>query len=299
MTRLLAGLAAALVLAGCGASGAAAQPDGLRVVATMSVFAEFAQEVGGEFVDVTSIVPVGGDPHTYEPAPSDAARIADADVVLDNGLGLSPWFQPLAEGVTGELVVLTEDISARAVESGGKVDPHLWMVPTFVAEGYTTAIEDAFAAADPDHAQDYADNAAAFRAELAELDADLGARIATIPEESRRLITSHDAYSYFADHYGLDVVGTVLGVSTEEEPSARHVAELVQLIRDTDVPAIFVETTVNPGLVEQVARDTGIAIGDPLYGDSVGEPGSGADTYVGMMEANVDAIVTGLGGEAG
>lgn len=273
----------------------------LTVVSTMSVFADFAAAVGGDRVEIETLVPVGGDPHTYEPRPSDAARIADADVVLDNGLGLSPWFEPLAGNVQGELVILTDGIAEQATSSplgpDGQIDPHLWMVPPFVMDGYVTAIEEAFAAADPEGAGTYRDNAQAYRSELAALDEELAGRIGTIPEQHRKLVTSHDAYRYFANHYRLEVVGTVLGVTTEEEPSAQSVGRLVDQVREEQVPAIFVETTINPALIERVARDAGVDVGDPLYGDSVGEPGSGAEDYVGMMRANVGAITSALGGE--
>ncbi len=295
-----------LLAAGCGeaSSGEEAagdQPDetgsdGLDVVSTMSVFDDFADAVGGDLVEARSLVQVGGDPHTYEPTPSDASSISEADVVLDNGLGLSPWFEPLADNVTGELVILTDGIAEQAVEEGGELDPHMWMVPEYVSDGYLTAIEDAFAAADPGNADAYAANADRYRDVLADLDADLAERFETIPPDSRKLVTSHDAYSYFADRYGLEVVGTVIGVTTEEEPSAASVSELVDQIRTEEVPAIFVETTVNPDLIERVAADAGVEVGEPLYGDSVGEEGSGAEDYLGMMRANVDSIVTALGG---
>lgn len=295
MRRLLAALC--LLAAGCNTTSAASEPgDRLAVVATMSVFAEFAEAVGGDLVTVETLVPIGGDPHTYEPAPSDAVRIADADVVLDNGLGLSPWFQPLSQDVGGRLVVLTEGIADQAIAEQGKLDPHMWMVPGYVRDGYVPAIAAAFAAADPENAQRYEQNAAAYADELDELDAELAVRIDTIPVGRRKLVTSHDAYRYFCQHYGLEVVGTVVGVTTEEEPSAQAVGRLVDQVRAEGVRAVFVETTVNPDLAQRVARDAGVEVGDPLYGDSVGEPGSGADDYVGMMRANVEAIVSGLGG---
>lgn len=295
---LTATLLAAALVAGCAPAGASDEGGGgrLQVVTTMSVFSGFAEEVGGDLVEVTSLVPVGGDPHTFEPAPSAAALISDADVVLDNGLGLSPWFEPLAENVSGELVILTETIAEQAERDGDQIDPHLWMVPPLVSEGYLVEIEEAFAVADPGNAATYATNADRYRAQLTELDADLRDQFASLPEDSRKLVTSHDAYSYFADHYGLTVSGSVIGVTTEEEPSARAVAALVDTVSVERVPTIFVETTVNPDLIEQVAREAGVEVGEPLYGDSVGAPGSGAEDYTGMMRANVASIVDGLGG---
>jgi ABC-type Zn uptake system ZnuABC Zn-binding protein ZnuA len=262
----------------------------------MSVFSDFARAVGGDLVDVETLVEIGGDPHTYEPAPVDAAAISDADVVLDNGLGLSPWFEPLAVNAGDRLVVLTDGIAEEAVQTTGKIDPHMWMVPDYVAEGYVPAIETALSAADPENAATYAANAEAYRRTLEDLDVELAEQIATIPPEDRQLITSHDAYSYFAEQYGLEVTGSVVGVTTEEEPSAQTVGRLVDLIRAEDVPTIFVESTVNPEIVERIARDAQVAVGDALYGDSVGPAGSGAEDYLGMMRANVHAIVSGLGG---
>lgn len=270
--------------------------DRLQVVSTMSVFSEFAVAVGGDLVSVDTLVPVGGDPHTFEPRPVDSVAITDADVVLDNGLGLSPWFDALAGNVQGDLVILTEGIAREAEETSGKIDPHMWMVPDYVDRGYVTAIEQAFSSADPDNAATYSDNAAAFRGTLAELDAELTEAVARIPQENRKLVTSHDAYSYFADEYGFEVTGTVIGVTTEEQPSAETVASVVRTVRAQRVPTIFLETTVNPDLINRVAQDAGVAVGDPLYGDSVGEPGSGAEDYAGMMRANMDALESGLGG---
>ncbi len=292
----------ALLLGGCQNSPASSsvepgREDGIFVVATMSVFADFAEQIGGGHISVTSIVPVGGDPHTYEPTPSDAILLSSADVVLDNGLGLSPWFEPLKTNITGELVVLTDDIASEARAAEDRLDPHLWMVPDFVAGGYVTAIEQALRDADPANAEAYAANADRYRAEVRDLDGDIAASIESIAPENRKIVTSHDAFSYFAERYGLDVVGTITGVSTEEEPSARTVSNLIDRIREQQAPAVFFETTINRSLAERVALDAGVILGEPLYGDSVGEPGSGASDYIGMMRANTRSIVTALGGE--
>lgn len=292
-----------IAVAGCSsdASGESAEAEAggngrLQVVATMSIFADFARAVGGEHVDVTSIVPIGGDPHVYEPRPSDSRLITDADVVLANGLGLSPWFEPLRVNARGEVVELTASLTAAVIESDERPDPHLWMVPDFVANGYVAAVEVTFAAADPAHASEFAENADRYRERLTELDAEISGILADVVPDRRKLVTSHDAYGYFADAYGFEVVGTVLGVSTEDEPTAQNLQRLIDLIREIGVPAIFLETTTNPSVMERVATDAGVALGTPLYGDSLGEPGSGADTYVGMMVANATSIAAGLAG---
>lgn len=298
--RILLPVVVVLSLSACVQVDSSAGQEGgaerISVVATMSVFADLAEEVGGDEIEVSSIVPVGGDPHTYEPTPSDAVLLSRADIVLDNGLGLSPWFEPLRTNVSGRMVTLTDGIVDEARQSNGKIDPHMWMVPAYVKNGYVTAIEEALVVVDPGHEGIYSARASAFREELSELDAELAREIATIPPAHRKIVTSHDAYSYFADWYGLDVVGTITGVSTEEQPSARSVSRLIDKVRAESVPAVFFETTINPDLAEQVARDVEVDLGAPLYGDSVGEPGSGADNYRSMMRANVRSIVEALGG---
>ncbi len=287
-------LALSAALGGCGVAEGGEADGRLSVVATMSILGALVEEVGGQWVRVEVLVPVGGDPHTYEPRPSDARRIADADLVVDNGLGLSPWFTPFAETAADRLVVPTDGLADRAARTGGALDPHMWMVPTLVADGYLPALAGALARLDPDHAGAFRARADAYARELTALDAELRQALATIPDDRRELVTSHDAYSYFAARYDLEVIGSPLGVSTEEAARARVFAALTDQIEEAEVPTIFVESSVNPALIEQVARETGVRIGAPLYGDSVGPPGSGAETYEGMLRANVAALVDGL-----
>jgi ABC-type Zn uptake system ZnuABC Zn-binding protein ZnuA len=281
-----------LVLGGC-APRSSADDHGLRVVASMSVIADFAREVAGEHAEVVSLVPIGGDPHVHEPTPADARAISDADLVLGNGIGLEPWFDTLVAGSGPEMLMLTEAVEHPVLEDDeGRPDPHLWMVPP-LASGYVEAIATALAEVDPANADAYAANAAAYVERLGDLDDELAEALGSIPEGRRVLVTSHDAYSYFARHYDFDV-DTIVGVTTEEEPSAAVIQGLIDRIEERGVPTVFVESTVNPAVVRRVARDAGVEVGRPLYGDSVGPPGSGADTYVGMMRANVDALVEGL-----
>jgi ABC-type Zn uptake system ZnuABC Zn-binding protein ZnuA len=290
-------LAALLTLLGSACAATSAEPDGdtLRVVASMSIIADFAHQVGGERVEVTSLVPTGADPHTHEPTPADARAVADADLVLANGAGLEPWFDALA-GADGNEVVWLSDAVHGQVRSGqdGEPDPHLWMVPELAVD-YVGALADALAEVDPAGATAYRANADAYADELEGLDEELSASLAEIPPEQRVLVTPHDAYAYFADAYDLEVA-TVVGVSTEEEPSAAAVQRVIDEVRARDVPTVFVEETVNRAVIERIAADAGAEVGSPLYGDSVGQPGSGAETYVEMMRANVDALVEGLAG---
>lgn len=290
----MVGLAAGIgtVLAACGPSDAQAE-DRIQVVVSMSVIGDLVEQVAGEHADVRSLVPIGGDPHVHQPTPSDARAIADADVVLANGAGLEPWFDTLVAGADRKASFLTTDLDHVLLdEQDGVSDPHLWMVPPYV-EVYVQTIAQHLAEADPDNAEAYRSNALVYRDELAALDHELKERLSRIPQDHRVLVTSHDAYRYFAEHYGLKVV-PVIGVTTEEEPSAARVRDVVDVIRAQQVPTVFVETTINPAVMERIARDAGVSVGDPLYGDSIGEQGSGADSYIGMMRANVEAITVGL-----
>lgn len=291
--RALAASAACLLLAACGSS--AAQGDRPRAVATINVIGDMVAEVAGDRLEVTSVVPLGGDPHTYEATPADARLLSDADIAFRNGLGLERWLDQLVDVTAGDdpVVTVTAGLEAARDEEGA-VDPHLWMDPVLVAS-YVEVIRDGLVEFDPDGAGTYEANAERYLAELDDLDAWIAEQVASLPPERRKLVTTHDAFRYYGERYGLEVVGTIWGISTEREPSAEEVRELVDAVTEHDVPAVFVETTVSPRLMERVARDARVRLGEPLYGDSLGEAGSGADTYLGMMRANTRAIVSALG----
>ena len=286
----------AVVLAACASTsaGEADGADGPVVVATMSVIADFAQQVAGDRAEVRTLVPVGGDPHTHEPTPADARAVADADLLLANGAGLEPWFESL---VTDDVAVvrLADALHDEVVATpDGEPDPHLWMVPGLAAT-YVEVLAEALADADadPDLADAYRADARAYIQDLRALHEEITAALDAIPPERRVLVTPHDAYAYFADAYDLEVA-SVVGVSTEEEPSAAAVQRLIDEVRERQIPTVFVEATVSRTVIERIATDAGVEVGRPLYGDSVGEPGSGAETYVDMLRANVEALVEGL-----
>jgi ABC-type Zn uptake system ZnuABC Zn-binding protein ZnuA len=294
-SAVVAALASVAVsLAAC-ASTSAEEADGAEgpvVVATMSVIADFAQQVADDRVEVRTLVPVGGDPHTHEPTPADARAVADADLLLANGAGLEPWFETL---VTDDVAVvrLTDALHDEVVATAdGEPDPHLWMVPGLAAT-YVEVLAEALADADPDHADAYRADARAYVEDLRALHEEITEALDAIPPERRVLVTPHDAYAYFADAYDLEVA-SVVGVSTEEEPSAAAVQRLIDEVRERQIPTVFVEATVSRTVIERIATDAGVEVGRPLYGDSVGEPGSGAETYVDMLRANVEALVEGL-----
>ncbi len=276
------------------AAGGEAPP---LVVATISILADFVRAVAGARLDVVSIVHVGGDPHTYEPVPSDARRIADADLVVRNGLGLERWLDRLIEAnATARVVTATAGLEPLFPAEGDyreHPDPHLWMDPV-LAIGYVRNVEAALSERYPLHSAEFARNAQAYTAQLEDLDRDIARELAAIPPERRKLVTTHDAFRYFGRRYAVEVVATIWGISTEREPSAREVRAIVDGIREHGVRSVFVETTVNPALMLRIAEETGIHVGAPLYGDSVGAPGSGAETYLGMMRANASAVAAGL-----
>lgn len=302
---VLRGLLAALVVAGAAALGQALAPahaapadDKPVAIATISILADFVRAVAGDVLVVESVVHVGGDPHTYEPVPSDARRLARAAIVFRNGLGLERWLDRLigADSESRPVVTLTEGIASLRVETGsyaGAPDPHAWMDPQ-LAQQYVAVVERSLSARFPRHTAAFAANAARYRAELAALDAEIKALLAPIPEARRRLVTTHDSFSYFSRRYGLKLVASIWGISTETEPSAQEVARIIEAVRSSGVPAVFTETTINPKLMRRIAADAKVKLGEPLYGDSVGAPGSGADSYVTMMRANARALLRGL-----
>lgn len=269
------------------------------VVASASIFADMAEVIGGDMVRVQSVVPIGGDPHIYEPTPEDVRLVARADVVLVNGLTFEGWMNELIanSGTAAETVTVTAGIRAIASEEYvNSSDPHAWMSAknglTYVAN-----IRDALIRLDPENAEAYRFNANMYLGQIQDLDNYIQQQIARIPAHQRVLITSHDAFRYYGRRYGIRVEAA-LGTSTDAEVRTDDVARLTQIIRDTKVPAIFVESTINPKLIRQLADDNGVIIGGSLYADSLGEPAGEAGTYLKMLRFNTDAIVNGLLGQA-
>jgi zinc/manganese transport system substrate-binding protein len=316
MSALVAlALLAQLLLTSSSFAQTPAPENPLQVVASFSILGDLVENVGGEAVAVTTLIGPGVDAHTYDPAPADLVVLAEADVIFENGLGFEPWLDGFYESTQppAARVVVTEGITPR--EAGeehqgeephaeeddaaehGLFDPHVWhdVANDIVMVGN---IRDALAAADPDRAELYEANAAAYIAELEALDASIREQVATLPEERRTLVTSHDNLGYFADAYGFTILGNVFGsVSTEAgDPSARDIAALVEAIEATGVPAIFAENVANPDLMESIAAEAGVALAPPLYTDALGPPGSPGETYIGMMQSNVTTIVDALRG---
>lgn len=313
-----ASLAGLIVAAGSIAPAAAQEP--LRVVASFSILGDMAREVGGDRIAVRLLIGPDGDAHVFQPTPADAKAVADADMLLVNGLGFEGWLDRLsrASGFKGRTIVASTGVKPLAMQNDGHghahghahghshgekhrkgraaeaPDPHAWQDP---ANGrlYIDNIAAGFAAADPAHAADYLKRAEAYKQRLAALDARLRAALGAIAPDRRRVITSHDAFRYFGAAYGIEFLAAA-GVSTESEPSARQIAALIGQIRKEKVRALFVENMSNPRLVEQIGRDAGATVGGRLYSDALSPPGGPADTYERMFEHNAAMLIAGMSG---
>ena len=291
---LLLALLGSALLSGCAPTTAA--DAGVRVVATTTIVGDVAAAVGGERIALTVLLPRGADPHAYAPTPQDLAAVADADLVLINGAGLEEGFLERLLQNTGDdtpVVAVSDGVRLRTLGDGANPDPHVWFDPANVII-WTWHIAHALSEADPDGAAVYEENAAAYEAKLQELDGWIQEQVARVPAENRELVTGHIAFGYFAARYGFEQVGAVFpGFSTLGEPSAQERAALEEAIRAQGVNAVFVGTTVNPALAEQIAADTGIQV-VPLYTGSLSEPGGEADSYLALMRYDVTVIVDAL-----
>ena len=285
----------------------AANGDPIEVVASSSILADWVRNVAGDAAEVTSIVPAGGDAHTFDPDPAKVASIADADIIFAIGSGFEPWLPDMIEAsgteaayveVTRDMTLLGADHDDEENHSEDEGDPHIWGdVSNAIAS--IELIGTALAEADPDNADAYRANAETYIKQLHELDDAIREQVATIPEANRKLVTSHDTFAYYAKAYGFDVIGTALGsISSESgDPSAKDIATLVEDIREAGVPAVFAENVVNPSLMQSIADEAGVELAPTLYTDALGEEGSEGSTYIGMMTYNTNTIVSALGGE--
>lgn len=272
----------------------------LRVVATTTIVGDVVARVGGDAILLTVLLPIGADPHTYEPTPADLAAVSQAHVLFINGLGLEGFLERTLRNVGGDLPVvpISAGILPRPLEehaeehAPGEWDPHVWLDVRNVMV-WVENTRRVLSALDPDHADLYAANATAYRQELEALDTWIQEQVTQVPPQNRKLVTNHPAFGYLANRYGFEQVAAVYPISPGAEPSAREIAQLEETIRQFGVPAVFAETTVNPKLAEQMARDTGVRL-VTLYTGSLGPPGSGAETYVAMMQYNIRAIVKAL-----
>ncbi|MFC0241012.1 metal ABC transporter substrate-binding protein [Rhodopseudomonas telluris] len=290
---------------------AAALPAGAQerigVVASFSILGDFVRSVGGDRVAVTTLVGPTGDVHVYTPSPRDAKQIADAKLVVVNGLGLEGWLPRLVQSSGGKatIVTVTKGIKTREADKDGEAhghshgddehtDPHAWQsVPN--ARIYVANIRDALIAADPAGEASYRANTEAYLAKLDALDRDVREQVAKIPPTARKVISTHDAFGYFADAYGITFIAPQ-GVSTESEVSARDVARIIKQIRASKIPAVFLENISDPRLIQRIAAETGAKIGGTLYSDSLTAENGDAPTYIDMVRHNIRTLTSALAG---
>jgi ABC-type Zn uptake system ZnuABC Zn-binding protein ZnuA len=293
------------VLTACGGEAKGPGDGPVNVVATYSILGDLVENVGGEEIELTTLVGPNGDAHTFEPAPSDNAELAEAEVVFENGLGFEPWLGDLygSSGSDATRVAVTDPIEPLAVaaegqgheedaheEEHGESDPHVWH-DLNNAIVMVESIRDALSEADPKNAATYERNAEGYIADLEALDADVEEEVGSIPEEDRVLFTSHGTFGYFAERYGFEVDTALASGSTEAgDPSAGETAELVEKIERSGVPAIFADNVSDDGLMEGIAAEAGVELAPPLYTDALGEPGSEGGAYVGMVRYNVSTM---------
>lgn len=302
----------ALILAGCGPAPQSGD-DALKVLASTSFLADIAQNVAGDRVQVTALLPVGADPHAYQAAPADVSKIAESNVLILNGLEYEHFIEPLLENAGGERLVIEataglapkeltheeeDEEHAEETESGtGEEheagDPHMWLDPNLVIT-YVENIRTGLIEADPEGADIYNANAETYIAQLNELDAFIKTQVETIPAERRLLVTNHEALAYFADRYGFEIVGTILpSFSSEAGASAQEIAAAIEAIKSAEAPAIFLGEVENADLANQIAAETGVKVVDTLHLESLTD-GSPAPTYIDMMKHNVTQIVSAL-----
>jgi zinc/manganese transport system substrate-binding protein len=265
----------------------AAAETKLKVVATFSILGDLVANVGGDRVDVEVLVGPDTDAHTYQPKPGDARTLARAQVLVSNGLGFEGWIDRLAEAASfkGRHIV-------AAAGAARESDPHCWQ-DVACTRRYVATIADGLAAADPASAALYRARAAEYDQRLADLDRWIRAEIARVPENQRKAITGHNSFCYFARAYGVDF-SAPRGYNTDNEPTARDVANLIRQVREQKIKALFIENMTNPNLVDEIAHDSGATVGSRLYSDALSKPGGPAATYEALMRHNVTALVAGM-----
>ena len=267
--------------------------DRLNVVASFSVLGDLVRNIGGDKVDVTTLVGPDGDAHVYVPTPADAKRIAGARLVFVNGLGLEGWLPRLVQSAGGKAKIVTATAGIAPLKLGGGADPHAWQSPLNVRL-YVANIRDALIAADPTGAEAYRSNAEGYLAKLDALVAEVRQAVAQLPENRRKVISTHRAFGYFAAAYGIEFIAP-LGVSTESEASARDIAAIITQIRSAKIPAVFLENISDPRLIRQIAAETGARVGGTLYSDSLTTEKGDSPTYIDMVRHNIKALTSALG----
>jgi zinc/manganese transport system substrate-binding protein len=293
-------LAAALLCAVLPASAQSPPGSRIKVVATFSILGDLVGEVGGQHVDLSALVGPDTDAHTYQPRPTDARTLAAAQALVSNGLGFEGWTDRLAKAAPfkGRSIMASTGVPTIAAgpahghSHAHGPDPHCWQ-DIACTRRYVANIAQGLAEVDPANAASYRDRAAAYDRRLAALDQWVKDEIGKVPAAQRKAITGHDSFRYFSKAYGVQFLAP-RGYNTESEPSAKDVAALIRQVREQKIKALFVENMTNPGMVEQIARESGAVVGPRLYSDALSKPGGPAATYEAMMRHNVTALVQGM-----
>jgi manganese transport system substrate-binding protein len=298
MKFALGGIVAVLVLAGCG-STTTAQDDRPVVLTTFTVLADIAENVAGDHLKVESITKVGAEIHGYEPTPGDVRRASQADLILDNGMNLEAWFATFVQDLDVEHVIVSEGVEPIEIAADayrGKPNPHAWMSPLNV-KIYVDNMADAFSALDPQHAADFQANADSYKAELQQLHDSLVTRLSVLPAGQRALVTCEGAFSYLAKDAGL-TEHYIWPVNAEQQATPQQITDTIDFVRESDVPAVFCESTVSDDPMQQVVEATRARFGGVLYVDSLSDTGGPVPTYLDLIRHDADVIVAGLTGEA-
>jgi len=264
----------------------------LNVVASFSILGDFVRNVGGDRVSVATLVGPDSDAHVYSPSPADAKKIADARLIVINGLGFEGWLPRLVKSAGGKATVVTATSKIAPLKLGSDADPHAWQ-SVANAKIYVGNISDALAATDPSSAQIFRASAEAYLTKLDALDREVRDAVAKIPESRRKVISTHSAFGYFAAAYGIDFIAPV-GVSTESEPSARDIAAIITQVRSGKIPAVFLENVSDPRLIRRISAETGARVGGTLYSDSLTAEKGDAPTYIDMVRHNIKALTSAL-----
>ncbi|MCD8503125.1 MAG: metal ABC transporter substrate-binding protein [Bacillaceae bacterium] len=282
-----------LLIAGCSSEQATSENETFTVVTSFSVLADIISQITGEQADVSYIVPVGEEPHEYEPTPGDFRSISDADVFYVNGLDLEEWLETVVGKVSDTPVVeVSEGVEGIPLVGDDEDDPHAWLSPKNVIIYVENIVED-LVERDREGEEVYRANAEAYIAELIELDAWITEQVQQIPVENRIIITSENAFKYFGADYGFDTEG-IWDINSLDEGTPQQYARLIDIVRERNVPALFVESTIDTRYMNTIANETGVEIAGKVFTDAIGEKGSAADSYIGMMKETVRVLVEGL-----